>query len=68
MAHVPSAEMEGAFMTYNPASHQGANKMFWFHFWGGTMSSFFIYSLWYQHLHSHAVMLLCVRVCVGVCV
>ena len=32
LAHVPSANMEGAgLMTYTAASHQGANKMFWLH-------------------------------------
>ncbi len=37
------ANMEVAgFMTYTAASHQGAIKMFWLHFWGAVMSSIFI--------------------------
>ncbi len=51
LAHVPSANMEGAeFMSYTGASHQGAIKMIWLHFWGAVMSSIFIYSLCFKPL------------------
>ena len=43
LAHVASANMEGAgLMTYTAASHQGAIKMFWLHFWGAVKPSIFI--------------------------
>ena len=45
LAHVPSTNMERTgLMTYTAASHQGALKMFWLHFWRAVMTSIFIYS------------------------
>ncbi len=52
--------MEGAeFMTYTGASHQGAIEMFWFHFWGAVMSSFFVYGVEKWKAVSHFLFLLC---------
>ena len=46
-SNVPSTNMEEAgFMTFTSASHQGAIKMMWLHYWAAVMLSIFLFTLW----------------------